>query len=164
MNIWVVSDTHFGHTLLQQKTHRPVNADQIMLSNIEYIHMAPLDLFIHLGDICIGNDSFWHKQLRLKVKGRMLLVLGNHDKRSISWYFDHGWDMVVNRFDLKRFGKRIAFTHEPIQIEDSFDLNIHGHLHNNTRITEYPVRKNIHKLVMMEHHYKPIKLQTIINT
>ena len=152
----IITDTHLGHTNLEKSCERETDATSKIMKNLELLKEQ--DILIHLGDVCFGNDKYWHTQIVNLQPKRKILVLGNHDKKSLSWYFNIGWDMVVNRFDLKVYGTHIAFSHEPLYAGD-FELNIHGHIHNNIR---YYNPSTIHKLIYIEHHYNAISLQKIV--
>jgi calcineurin-like phosphoesterase family protein len=63
------------------------------------------DTVIHLGDICIGNDQEVHDQL-FSAGGcfgfkKTILVRGKHDKKSLNWYNEHGWDFVCDQIGLE---------------------------------------------------------------
>jgi len=62
---------------------------------------------------------------------------------------------------MQMYGYHIAFSHQPLSDDDSFDLNIHGHHHNTLHHPEDDVNDK-HKLVFIEHEYKPIMLKHII--
>ena len=160
MNIWLISDTHFGHTILQKYSGRQVNADELILKKIRVVDYK--DLLIHLGDVCIGNDDKWHRKLRSETSATMMLVRGNHDKKSISWYLNRGWNSVVDSFILDMYGYRIAFSHCPLQDNGTFDINIHGHLHNTSRHKYDGILSHKHYLIKMEHEYQPVSLKGVI--
>ncbi len=128
--IWIITDTHLGHDAMVQYCGRPENHSELILKHLRN-NVMPGDTLIHLGDICIGDDVYWHKQLAKAVPMvRRILVRGNHDRKSDAWYLDHGWFFVCERFDNIFFGKRIAFSHRPIPDDSAFALNVHGHFHN----------------------------------
>ena len=93
------------------------------------------------------------------------LVRGNHDSKSYSWYSEHGWDFIAERITMKMFGKTIAFSHMPIK-DDGYDINIHGHFHNSDHRRHEPellaIKNEKQKLVMMEHVYAPVNLQSLV--
>lgn len=136
MKYYITTDTHFGHNMLVENKHRDYGYEEIILNNIEKIKG---DVFIHLGDICIGNDLFWNKRFIEIVKKnfkKVILVRGNHDNKSYNWYYNLGWDFVCETMRLRFHGKEILFSHLPILIEDSkytlyhkVDYNLHGHMH-----------------------------------
>lgn len=133
MNIFIISDTHFGHRKLIE-FGRPEDFEEKILKSLRN-KFSPGDVLIHLGDICIGKDeemvNKFTKALPLDV--RLILVRGNHDHKSMAWYLNHGFDMVVDEMSFKYMGKKLLFTHAPqIPEPQKYDRNIHGHTHGNT--------------------------------
>lgn len=163
MNFYVITDTHFGHEKIHEFCDRPKGFENRILTAIHHT-VSYDDVLIHLGDICWGDDVDWHIQLKNSCPGKMWLVRGNHDKKSTSWYLSHGWDCVVSTLTLKMFGQVILMSHKP-QIDTGYDINIHGHFHNNDfRNHESDLRaikNNKQKLVMIEHGYRPFRLKEL---
>ena len=130
MAIYLITDTHLGHDKLVEYTGRPKNfTEQILaLSNVT---LQPDDTLIHLGDIAMGRDSVWNAQLMMAIAKdcQKILVRGNHDKRSKKWYYERGWNLVVDQ-GLHHYhdGLILDFRHEPTELERG-DLQIHGHCH-----------------------------------
>jgi calcineurin-like phosphoesterase family protein len=162
MNYWGVADTHLGHNLLHTEEYggRPIGFEETTLSKITKTVM-PNDVLIHFGDVAFYKDEYWNLRLRESCKGKMWLVRGNHDKKSSSWYLEHGWDFVGDEILLNIFGKRVLMTHRPA-IDGDYDLNIHGHLHNNINARHTGGGTLKHHLIFMEHLYAPISLRSII--
>jgi len=134
---WLISDTHFGHGKLVKEGLKSVNEDHEVLVSILRIVQSD-DVLIHLGDVSFYNNSHWHDILRKFWIGKMILVRGNHDRKSLSWYYSYGWDFVCDEFKLNIYGKNLIFTHEPIDINyTDADINIHGHLHNDEHREKY---------------------------
>jgi len=161
-NYWIISDTHFSHKKMKEYCYRPDNFEEITKKSLLNL-VKENDVLIHLGDVCIGNDidnNNFFKQL----KSYNILVLGNHDSKSINWYMKNGWDFVCSRFDIKKFGKKIAFTHRPIITMDCYnDINIHGHLHNGIHRKDEFILKDYNKLFSLEkNNYKPILLEDLL--
>ena len=159
MNYWIITDTHFGHENIKKYTGRPDGFEYSILKNTENI-VKDGDVLIHLGDFSFGNDSYWHNLWR-NIKGNKILIRGNHDKKSLTWYMENGWDMVVDEMLLNIYGKRILFSHKPISDRGYFDLNIHGHQHNTVHHPETPMGEK-NRLVFIEHNYAPINLRSIV--
>lgn len=176
MTIWLTSDTHFGHANMIPYCGRPENFTDIELKNFKKIPAE--DMLIHLGDICIGKDEMWHSKIQ-EIPCRKILVRGNHDEKSNSWYLSHGWDFVCETFTLKFHKKKIIFSHQPQQLGRN-DFNIHGHFHNLLNRTQarkwvdesekYQLNHKLEDLTMNhlnfsieEANYKPLKLETFIN-
>jgi len=166
MKIWIISDTHFGHDKLVELSGRPTNFTDLLLENLRKVQG---DIIIHLGDVCIGKDEDWHKAFmsRIPVGMKKILLRGNHDSKSDSWYLKHGWDFVCDEFSGHYFGKKILFSHYPLPKAD-YNLNIHGHLHgNNHRHEEGGVEivEGYHIDIAPElYNYQPLLLQEVINT
>ncbi len=163
MKIWLITDTHFNHAILQKYCGRPENCDDLIKKNLELM-VKKDDLLIHLGDVCIGFDLL-HNSYFKSLGCKTILVKGNHDRKSSNWYMRNGFDLCVNRFDITLYGKKIAFTHIPIGLDGYFDVNIHGHLHNaNFRLEEKDIKLNgYNKLVALEYtDYKPVLLEKFL--
>lgn len=164
MNYWLTTDTHFGHAKMLEYCNRPEGFEKLILNHLSK-NIQPHDVLIHLGDICMRNDEYWHAEL-LKIHGKKWLVKGNHDKKSSAWYLEQGWDMVCNSFTLNFHGETVLFSHQPT-IENGFTINIHGHFHNTDFKTHDPALAKIltdkHLLLALEfNNYMPWNLETII--
>ena len=179
MNYWIITDTHFGHKKMEEYCGRPSDFEKRIFQGLKKI--KPDDVVIHLGDFCIGEDSKWHDLWNSALfSNKRILVKGNHDKKSNTWYYSHGWHAVVDSFNLNYNGKLITFSHIPIK--GIQNINIHGHFHNNLhRLLEdkyvvegekerndkdFPLElydKNIYKLLAIEDtKYEPILLDNLI--
>lgn len=162
MKYYIISDTHFNHDEIIDYCDRPDNHEEILMKGMANINKH--DALIHLGDICMGNDHIVHLNIIQFVHCKKILVLGNHDSKSASWYLDHGWDFVCDSFKMKYGGKNICFSHKPQPWDGDWDLNIHGHLHNlGHRDSEYKDLKKWHRLYSPElMNYKPVELNRFI--
>ena len=173
MKIYVISDTHLGHDKLVELSGRPADFSDKILLNLE---RTSGDLLIHCGDFCIGQDEQNHKLFMNATSGfkKRVLVRGNHDKKSDTWYLNHGWDMVCEIFWGNYFGKQIIFSHMPIMKKNvgTFsphfppDINVHGHLHGcNDRhgyCTELYDKKWFYDVAPDTNKYAPVSLIEII--
>jgi len=158
---WIITDLHLGHDKIKSFCGRPDGFEDKIIKNIHTV-CRPGDVLICLGDVCWGNDEYWHSLLHHRThKFKTWLTKGNHDKKTYSWYLDHGWDFVSDSINLKIFGKKILFSHKPMPDGSHYDINVHGHLHNTGHHHSYD--KNSHILVMCEHHYMPQDLRKIVN-
>ena len=160
---WLITDTHFGHDKMIEYCGRPEDFSHIILDSL-CMNVYPGDILIHLGDICINNDDSWHTKLQNVTTGvKRILVRGNHDHKSDSWYMSHGWDFVCESVTVKFMGKNILFSHAPLAIGDH-DLNIHGHFHNTLHHEDmFEILTNKHLCLSIEEtNYKPVLLETFI--
>lgn len=161
MKYYVISDTHFGHTKIIEYCKRPVNHERLLMESMNNI---PVDAcLVHLGDICIGDSGMWHEFIA-NLPYKKVLVMGNHDPKSASWYMENGWSFVCESFKLKYCGKTICFSHKPQPWDGDWDINVHGHLHNlGHHDNDYKELKKWHRLYAPElYDYKPIELSKLI--
>ena len=175
MNIWLTTDTHFGHDKMLEYCGRPKDHSERILKALYRIPTE--DLIIHLGDVCIEKDEYWHNCLR--NLSNKILIIGNHDRKSYNWYLEHGWKFVAEQFIWNYLGKRILFSHIPLKNDGQFDINIHGHFHNTLKrmreqkwVTPDEEARNKgvidiltpkHKLLALEFtNYQPVLLKTFL--
>lgn len=151
---WIITDTHFGHDKMIKYCDRPEDFEYLILSNLSMI--CPGSVLIHLGDICIRRDAYWHKVFMDAIPPgvKKWLVRGNHDKKTIPWYIDHGWDCIADRLDIRMYSKDIALSHIPLPDDSTYDFNIHGHQHITGHHPECEVHGK-HRLALCEHDYEP---------
>lgn len=136
MKIWATSDTHFGHEKLIQWGRPPDFGERLLKS----LASAGGDMLIHCGDFCIGQDekhaiAFMQAASRFT---RKVLVRGNHDHKSYSWYLKMGFSHVCETMMFRMNGRNLLFSHIPILKRPNEHWgafpparNIHGHLHGN---------------------------------
>jgi len=183
MTYFVMSDTHFNHpNIIAKFGKRPRNYEDRITKGLMRLRQS--DILIHLGDICMYNSFKAHSNIIRKIKSKKILVRGNHDKKSYDWYLHNGWDFVCDSFTKRLLGMNVLFSHKPVvplfddfsintreMAELSFDLNIHGHLHNchphwgealysDKKVNISPMHYN---LSMEELGYQPLSLDSILN-
>ncbi len=134
MKYLILTDSHLGHNMLSEKGYRKKSFSEDILNNIKKIQGKEKIIFIHLGDMWIGNDKYWAEQLKLATLGfyRKIIVKGNHDNKSNKWYYEHtGFDFICDKFELRFRKKNLLFSHIPVLKSETKDIykNIHGHLH-----------------------------------
>lgn len=142
-DIWVVSDTHFGHANMLKFTNpdgtlcRPGfrdadHMDEVMIEKWNAV-IKPTDKVYHCGDFCFSNKVMARVAPRLNGKKRLLL--GNHDTLDMGVYMKHFQKIGMWRqFTDKDVA--IVLTHTPMhkgsfmyRFEDAC-CNVHGHIHN----------------------------------
>ena len=165
MNHWIISDTHFNHLKLEEWGGRSGDWQETLWEGMTSIPEG--DVLIHLGDICIGEDSVIHESIAL-LKCKKILVRGNHDKKSAQWYYEHGWDFVCDGLELQFHGHYLYLSHRPQRPTSYFTYNIHGHTHGNMhRSEEYNdfYNKEYHKDISPELvGFSPLRLDTFVKT
>lgn len=134
-NIWVTSDTHFGHDNIIQYCMRPFANSEIMdeclVENWNSV-VKDEDIVYHLGDVYMGING---RDSLAKLKGRKRLILGNHDNGKDQFLHKTFQKIMVWRM-FPEFG--LLLTHVPVSYttlgepgNDRVLTNIHGHIHQN---------------------------------
>jgi len=154
---WLITDTHFNHDRMVG-FGRPPDYESRLVANLRNV-VSEQDVLIHLGDVILYNPN----QIGLflgRVPGRKILVRGNHDKKSNSWFMRNGFDFVADMIVLGE----VIYSHSPVQhFPDGVRWNVHGHFHDNDHRHEEsagwydPVRHL--KLAVEDTDYKPVNAQ-----
>lgn len=161
MDIWFTADSHFTHRNIINYESRPyhdVNEMDEKLIEIWNSYVKDDDLVFHLGDLFFGNKD---KQFEIsqRLKGRKILILGNHDKLTKKRYMDLGFypfkDYIYEDYLL---------THSPQQeiplqtliANTHIKGNVHGHIHSKKMKNQL-----IYLCVSIEHGYKPFHIDEI---
>lgn len=131
---WVIADPHFGHRNICSFTNydgtkvRPWDnvddMDEALVANWNE-RVGDRDRIYVLGDVVMHHR---HLPIFDRLKGRKVLVRGNHDLAKLSQYaryFDDVRGIVVKR--------GFVLTHVPVHPDclTRWGINIHGHLHGN---------------------------------
>lgn len=154
---YVISDTHFGHKNIIQYCERPFeNLDQMHTELVRRWNdtVRPNDIVYHLGDVSFGGRTFtteWCGQLN----GRIVLVVGNHDRGKEPWFEALGWK-VTDLHRIKWYGKSIILTHYPFE---SFREDYHFHGHTHGKVNKKAGRLDVGVDSMVQWNYRPIFLQ-----
>lgn len=133
---WVYSDPHFYHDNICRFTNfdgtkvRPWDdANQMTEEMVEWYNelVDDQDRVYILGDVAFNASKL--REVVSRLKGRKCLVPGNHEPTKMRRYFDVFDD--VRGYVVK---KGFIMSHIPIHTQSlaRWQLNIHGHLHNNT--------------------------------
>lgn len=84
--IFLTSDTHAGHANIMQFARRPFSSveemDQALIDNWNAVVSDNDDVY-HLGDLALGSKAFI-RQFVSQLKGRIHLIMGNHDHHNIA--------------------------------------------------------------------------------
>jgi calcineurin-like phosphoesterase family protein len=132
MNVFMISDMHFGHSNIMKYENRPFtdvqNMDSTIIENWNKTVGKNDKVFI-LGDV-----SFYNKekttQIMQSLNGYKTLILGNHDmSRSLSWWKETGIEEVIKYPII--YNEFFILSHEPLYINENMPYaNIHGHIHH----------------------------------
>lgn len=165
-NIWVISDTHFGHENIltfENKDGSKVRdfscveeMNQVMIDRWNE-RVKPWDKVYHLGDVFFGSkDNF--KTLWPKLNGSKRLIVGNHD--DIKFLSSGGMFQKVQMWRVfSEFG--LILTHVPVHQSALTGkrgglFNVHGHIHSN------PSPDGPYKCVCVEQtDYRPMNIEDL---
>ena len=165
---WIISDTHFGHKNIIRFCDRPHNHEDVMIHNWK-MTVNPDDTILHLGDVAFGNPKeiyYWANIIKEELPGRKFLIKGNHDhSRSMKIY--KGIFEVVDPFVQDFSDVKFFFSHYPDHPTSmEWDINVHGHIHNNPLRGEFSPMVDLDKIyenVSIEMtNYAPIKMEKIL--
>ena len=174
--VWFVSDTHFNHANIIRYCNRPwhgkardeggefvITEHDVRLMNEAMIGkwnevVGKDDIVWHLGDFCLGKDQKTAiPELVSRLNGKIRLVMGNHDRHSVKFYYDAGFDRVYDRpVVINGF---CMLSHAPIEIVRGPFFNIAGHVHD---CTAYSTWSRNSCIVCVERHgYRPVSWDEI---
>lgn len=128
MTIWMTSDSHFSHKNIIEYCSRPFVSVEAMNKHLVDAWNGCVrddDIVIHLGDVAMARPCDSELALR-HLKGRKVLVCGNHDsKRHKRLYASLGW-MLLDRLIVEN----VLMQHHYLLDDDhDFELVLHGHAH-----------------------------------
>ena len=166
-NIFVISDTHFGHRNMYNFMENDgfhcrhdanmngrimEETDELMIENWNAT-VRDNDIIYHCGDVFFGEG---HKHLH-RLRGRKRLIVGNHDdaknaklqavfEKIMVWRMFPEWKVVL--------------THVPIHesaLEHKVTHNIHGHIHRKPDVSPKHINVSVEKM-----DYKPVSIEDLI--
>lgn len=156
-DIYVISDTHFGHANIITYAQRPFasvsDMDEHMIEAWNRT-VRPQDHVYHLGDVAVSQQVL--NAVLPRLHGHKRLVLGNHDNHAPIQDYARYFEKIL----VWRLFKPLLLTHVPIH-PGSFgkaQVNVHGHLH------ESPSPAGPYINVCVEQiDYTPVHLDTLIS-
>lgn len=167
-NIFVTSDTHFFHKNIIKYCNRPFDSIEEMNETIIDNWNATVtnnDLVYHLGDFMMGLSIKNHeksfekiKDLRGRIRGKIRLISGNHDKILIKlcrMKNECPFEVIKARDFIRSQSRKITLFHRP----ENTDWLLHGHSHSNV-----PPRGYIRLDVGVDcHNFYPISLEEAVS-
>jgi calcineurin-like phosphoesterase family protein len=134
-SVFLVSDTHFGHTGVCRFTRndgvtklRPWDSaeemDEAMVKAWNE-RVKPTDKVYHLGDVVIARKSL---KIMERLNGDKVLIRGNHDI-----YKDEDYSKYFRSIRAYHVMNGMILSHIPLHSDSMgrFGTNIHGHTHAN---------------------------------
>lgn len=172
--IFVTSDTHFGHNKEFLYEPRGFNSiqehDEKIIENWNRIIDIYDDVY-HLGDVMLGDNEHGLECLK-RLKGRVHIILGNHDTDSRVKLYRSSWNVVEvdKAITLKWKGFRFHLTHYPTITSNHDDdkpvekkiINLCGHTHTQHSFKDWDIAP-IYHAELDAHSCYPVSLDEIIN-
>jgi calcineurin-like phosphoesterase family protein len=168
--IWLIADTHFGHSNIIKYENRPFQnpdyqrhgstglMDKEIISRWNNV-VSKNDKVFHLGDVGIyGKEKM--TEIITSLNGRKTLIMGNHDKgRSAQWWRDVGFD-DVSKYPII-IEDYVVLQHEPpTYFNDATPYYfVYGHVHG-TKLYK-TVMKSAACVCLERWDYTPVELSKI---
>jgi len=136
-NTWITADPHFGHAGVCKFTREdgsplrpwddPDTMDEALIENWNKV-VGDKDRVYLLGDVAMNRrclKTLW------ALKGRKVLVKGNHDIFTLNDYAPHFDDIRAYVVKKTTDGRKVIMSHIPVHPDSvgRYGINIHGHLH-----------------------------------
>ena len=148
-NIYVTSDTHFGHDKIFLYNPRGFNNiwehDKTIIENWNKI-IKPEDEVFHLGDVMLGNNDYGLSCLS-QLNGNIHIILGNHCTDTRIELYKKLWNVVSvdYAYRLRYKGLNFFLTHYPT-LTSNYDydkplktkvINLCGHSHTSDPFSDW---------------------------
>ena len=168
-NTWFIADTHFFHSNIIRYsgknaagevvvTEKDVyNMNQAIIGNWNKV-VGKDDVVWHLGDFSFGKKDNV-KRVLSQLNGKINLVKGNHDRESLKFYYDAGFNAVYDHPVL--LNNYVILSHIPMPFlnKNTPFFNIAGHVHDSAA---YQTWSPVQCIVSVErHNYAPVSWKTI---
>ena len=162
MHRWVISDTHFYHSKILGYCQRPFETveemNEVLIKNWNSV-INEGDIVYILGDFCFGNKEML-REIVCQLKGRKILILGNHDRLTKGAYLDVGFETVTKNPMI--VDGDFILSHHPLQGDLGRFYNIHGHKHKLPSEAQFSPKH--FDIGVDDHNFFPHNLDTVIKT
>lgn len=164
--IFFTSDTHFGHKNIIEYCKRPFETieemDETIIANWNR-DVTDDDTVYHLGDFGFGTAKRL-AELRERLNGKIVLILGNHDKghSKLQWEGRIGMDEVhytleVEGYYLSHFPLLDYIEEEHLLFSDGlFEHYLCGHIHEKWRRKGKMLNVGVD-----QNDFRPLSIETI---
>jgi len=132
MEIYFTSDLHLGHENIIRLTNRPFVCVEDMNNKLIHNYNSIVhknDLVYILGDLTYKISVDKSNKLIQQLKGRKVLILGNHDLK----YDSHLFEDILDYKEFNQNKIKYVLMHYPLMSwNDSYknkSIHLHGHIH-----------------------------------
>lgn len=176
LNVWYVerikmvyftSDLHLGHAGIIKMQNRPFRnveeMNRILLGNYNAVVQKNDTVYI-LGDICHHMLVEQANEQIGKMKGKKILVKGNHDKGYDETLFEEICDFKTVSLN----GMYFALMHYPMLSwpkKNSGSIQLHGHIHAREEYNKQNKEDGIRRfdVGVDANHYYPVSVKQIMD-
>lgn len=157
-----IADLHFGHERILQTCTRPfANEQEMRETMIDKWNnkVSDEDTVYILGDFCFKMSKEDAIKVLKQLKGKKILLRGNHDKYVGQKDFDSCFESIHDYLQITRDKQQIILCHYPIiDFAGMFygSKMIYGHIHN-----KYIPHKNMYCVSVECVNYEPVTLEEI---
>ena len=149
--IYFIADTHFGHEAAIEFSNRPfrdaAEMNFVMMANWNARVKPDDDIYI-VGDFWFQGGHRYNHEVAMdfirKLNGNKYLVIGNHDKRPLSYpEFSNEFVDIADIMKIKHDGQRVILCHYPMLEWEGGRReawHIHGHIHGRKEDTFHCLR------------------------
>lgn len=113
--IFFTSDLHFYHENIIRFCNRPFSSvnemNEKLIDNWNKTVTDDSIIFV-LGDVCFGSSSNWNSCLSA-LKGKKILILGNHDMKNITDGAMRFFDYVTQQMFITISNRKVYLNHYP---------------------------------------------------
>jgi calcineurin-like phosphoesterase family protein len=164
------ADNHWGHYNIIKHCNRPWSIedhDDALVARWNAV-VSKRDIVYHLGDFAMfksipGVDRMKaYRKLRMRLNGKIHLVLGNHDRMS-SEVYDTFTEVYPGLKEITIEKQKITLCHYPMRSWNcSFHgaWNLHGHVHGRMEGTKYGLIQDM-GVDVPDWNYAPVPWETI---
>lgn len=157
--IWLGSDWHLWRKGIRQNP----NKEHLIKNQVRYV--KPNDAYIFLGDLAHRDTYEKDVQIKLKkiiglLRGKKILIMGNHDIYDKQFYYDCGFEHVSDGFVWDKY----IFSHVPLHFSafQGAEYNIHGHTHAYNGDRKVPYKNHV-CVYSDKYNYMPITLEQLMS-
>ena len=161
--IFVTSDTHFDHENIIDFCDRPFkdiyHMQEVLISNWNKV-VKKDDTVYHLGDFAFCNKQKLTSIVE-RLNGKIILIKGNHDNHSFSFYNEIFYDFIPYPVIIDDF---FILSHYPLFINKHMPyVNIHGHLHNTChRSVDFEITLKHYNVCVENTNYTPVDFNELV--
>ena len=169
--IYFISDTHFNHD--KEFIYVPRGFKSITESNETIIRhwnkvVKPNDDIYVLGDFFLGTDLESVKEILSRLKGKIHLIIGNHDTNAKLGIYRNTPNIVevVWAKQIEYKGIKFYLSHYPTQTSNlnvapkQAVYNLFGHTHSKSKF--YQERPYMYNVAVDAHNNYPVSITQVM--